>query len=212
MTIMKPTIKVMLDPGAEMPHYAHTSDVGADVKALRTTLLTGNGAEYTLNTLEDCRKMRDFYVACAKLKIDTGIHVTPADGYYCELIPNSRIAKTPFMYANSYGVIDPEYTGSMRVVLNCVNNLTPDDLAQFLPGRVVGQIIVRKRISADFEKVEELEETERGDGGFGSTEKRLSCFSCKHMLGLHECQILTIPPVDMRGCPRHQFTERKEIK
>lgn len=162
-------VKVKLDQGAEMPRYAHTSDVGADIKALHTWLVQGNGTEHPLKSMVDCLTMRDRRIDCDKIKIDTGVHVTPPAGYYIELVPNSRIAKTPFMVANSIGIIDPEYTGSMRVILNVVNSLTPHDLAKFLPGNVVGQLILRKKHTATFTQVDELEDTQRGDGGFGST-------------------------------------------
>ena len=162
-------VKAKLDQGAELPRYAHPSDVGADIKALHTWLVHGDGTEHQLKSMDDCLTMRDRRIDCAKIKIDTGVHITPPAGYYIELVPNSRIAKTPFMVANSIGIIDPEYTGSMRVILNVVNSLTPDDLAKFLPGNVVGQLILRKRHTATFTQVDELEDTKRGDGGFGST-------------------------------------------
>ena len=156
-----------------MPRYAHSTDVGADVTAMHTWLVQGDGTQHELRTYEDCYVMRSKRIDCAKIKIDTGVHVQPTAGYYVELVPNSRLAKLPFMYANSIGIIDPEYTGSIRVVLNTVNRLTPEDIAHFLPGNVVGQLIVRERIQADFTQVDELETTERGDGGFGST----ACYS-----------------------------------
>lgn len=166
MTIL---VKIKLDPGAAMPTRAHDTDVGYDVKALRTKLVTIWGEEYPLETNDDCFLLKRKHIDCAKIMIDTGVHVQPEAGYYVELVPNSRLAKSPFMYANSFGVIDPYYTGSMRVILNSVNRPTTDDLFNFLPGKVVGQLIIRERISADFEQVDELEDTERGDGGFGSS-------------------------------------------
>ena len=154
-----------------MPRYAHSTDVGADVTAMRTCLVQGDGTEHELRTYEDCFAMMARRIDCAKIKIDTGVHVQPDAGYYVELVPNSRLAKLPFVYANSIGIIAPEYTGSIRVVLNTVNRLTPEDIAHFLPGNVVGQLIVRERIQADFTQVDSLDKTERGDGGFGSTAK-----------------------------------------
>ena len=165
-------IKIKLDDGAVMPKYAHSTDVGADVRALHTCVVQGDGTEHTLESMADCLAMRSMRIDVAKVKIDTGVHVTPEQGYYVELVPNSRLAKSPFMYANSIGIIDPGYTGSIKVVLNLVNNVTPDDLALFLPGCVVGQLIVRPLLQASFEQVDELEETERGNGGFGSTENK----------------------------------------
>lgn len=170
---MNPTIKIKLDAGATMPRYAHPTDVGADVTALRTWIVDADGTEHEIRTLHDFLKLRTWTLAhIAKLKIDTGVHAQPPAGYYIELVPNSRIAKTPFQYANSIGIIDPTYTGSMRVVLNVVNIIiTTDDIAQFLPGKVVGQLIVRKQHQATFTQVDTLEATERGSGGFGSTAK-----------------------------------------
>lgn len=167
---MTPKIKIKLDTGAAMPHRAHPSDIGADIKAWRTWLIQGDGTEHELESSADCYTMKYRRIDCAKIKIDTGVHATPPPGFYIELVPNSRLAKSPFMYANSFGVIDPEYTGSMKVILNTVNNITPEDLTKFLPGNVVGQLILRRRYEAEFEQVDSLEETERGAGGFGSTE------------------------------------------
>lgn len=192
---MKPTIKIKLDKGATMPRYAHATDVGADVTALRTWLVQGDGTQHELQTIEDCIRMQEQRIDCAKVKIDTGVHVQPEAGYYVELVPNSRLAKLPFIYANSIGIIDPTYTGSIRAVLNTVNRLTPDDLAQFLPGRVVGQLIVRHRHEADFVQVDTLEATERGAGGFGSTEQMLPLDSW-HPLPTESGQQSTLSPTD----------------
>lgn len=167
---MTPKIKIKLDTGAAMPHRAHPSDIGADIKAWRTWLIQGDGTEHELESSADCYTMKYRSIDCAKIKIDTGVHATPPPGFYIELVPNSRLAKTPFVYANSFGVIDPEYTGSMKVILNTVNSITPGDLMKFLPGNVVGQLILRRRYDAEFEQVDTLKETARGDGGFGSTE------------------------------------------
>lgn len=166
------TVKVKLDPGAQLPTRAHATDVGYDITALRTALITGSGTSYPLTTEADCKDMQTRRVGIAKIRINTGVHLTPPPGYYIELVPNSRIAKTPFMAANSIGIIDPEYTGSIHVILNCINCVTPEDLHPFLPGRVVGQLILRRRHEADFVQVEELETSERGSGGFGSTERK----------------------------------------
>ena len=164
-------VHIKLDPGATLPRYAHATDAGADLTALRTYCVLGNGTEHELRTYADCLAMQDQLVDCAKVKIDTGVHAQPEDGYYLELVPNSRLAKLPFIYANSIGIIDPDYRGSIRVVLNTINRLTPADLSNFLPGCVVGQLIVRKRHHATFMQVDSLTDTERGNGGFGSTAK-----------------------------------------
>lgn len=169
---MNNTIKIKLDPGAEMPHRAHATDTGADIKALHTWLVQGDGTEHPLRTMEDCQAAEAKLLEVAKIKIDTGVHATPPPGFYIELVPNSRLAKSPCMFANSVGIIDPEYTGSMKVILNCINFVTPEDLEKFLPGKTVGQLILRRRHEAEFIQVDALDETERGSGGFGSTEAK----------------------------------------
>lgn len=164
--------KLQLAPGAIAPHRAHATDVGYDIHALHTCLVTGDGTSFPLATKEDCLTMKNLRIDIAKIKVDTGVHLTPPKGHYFELVPNSRLSKIPFMYANSIGVIDPEYTGSIRVILKPVNYITPEDLEAFLPGNVVGQLILRKQLSTSFTPVSSLTPTERGDGGFGSTATR----------------------------------------
>jgi dUTP pyrophosphatase len=152
---MNLTAKIKLDDGATMPTRAHVSDVGYDVRAL---------------TVETIRLGSKNYIY--KLKIDTGVHVTPPDGYYFELVPNSRLAKSPYYYGNSIGVIDPDYTGSIKVMLNCTHALAPHMVTIPQKGDVVGQLILRKKYDVDFTQVDALDETERGEGGFGSTERK----------------------------------------
>lgn len=155
-----------------MPTRAHESDVGYDVKALHTYFVTPDGFEIELFNQYDAELIQHEEDRILRLKIDTGVHVKPEPGYYVEVVPNSRLAKTPFMFGNSIGIIDPEYTGSIKVVLTPHEGVDIDDVIKFLPGNVVGQLIIRHKHDAEFEQVEQLEETERGEGGFGSTEKK----------------------------------------
>ena len=166
-------ISVALDEGASLPTRAHDTDVGYDIKALSVTVVDCFGGEYPIHDQEDVEQLCESEIELVKVKIDTGVHVKPEPGYWVELVPNSRLAKTTFMYANSMGIIDPSYTGSMRVILNVIEMISfYRDIPNFLPGKVVGQLIIREQISADFEQVEELEQTQRGEGGFGSTENK----------------------------------------
>lgn len=175
-------VKVQLDEGAAMPTRAHDTDVGYDVKALTVTVIDNVGVNYDLDDIDALECFCEKNITPVKVKIDTGVHIHPEPGYWVELVPNSRLAKSCFMYANSMGIIDPSYTGSMRVILNVV------DVEQFYPSMynllrsgTVGQLIIREQISADFQQVDKLDDTDRGDGGFGSTEKKESpCESCKH--------------------------------
>ena len=165
-------IKIKLDEGAVMPTRAHSSDVGYDVKCLEFYLVSRFGDKTRIYDKNHLDLALSRVSTVHHVEIDTGVHVQPEDGYYVELVPNSRIGKTQLIYGNSFGVIDPEYTGSMKVMLNCVSECwLRDDLGKFLPNNVVGQLIVRKKLDAEFTVVDELDTTVRGDGGFGSTEK-----------------------------------------
>lgn len=146
-------IKLQLDPGATAPTRAHDTDTGYDIRALSVDV-----------AYRRCGKDNLIW----KIRIDTGVHVQPPAGYYFELVPNSRLSNTPFSYANSIGIIDQGYTGSIKVILNCDYNTTNERLIP-QPGDVVGQLILRKRLDADFIQVDTLTPTERGTNGFGST-------------------------------------------
>ena len=95
---------------------------------------------------------------------DTGIAVACSEGYYTEVVPRSSLSKTGYMLANSVGIIDSSYRGSIKIVLTGDKNLRNLQL----PFKGF-QLIIRKRIDAEVEVVDELDETVRGDGGFGST-------------------------------------------
>jgi dUTP pyrophosphatase len=100
---------------------------------------------------------------------DTGVVVCPPPGYYFDLVPRSSMIKSGYILANSVGVIDPSYRGSIKVPLIKIDPNAPD---LQLPQRLV-QLIPRK---AHYMYVEECASdltlvcsTMRGTGGFGST-------------------------------------------
>lgn len=98
---------------------------------------------------------------------DTGIKVTPPFGYYFLVAPRSSISKSGYMLANSIGIIDRSYTGSIKVALIKVDKNAPDIE---LPCRIV-QLIPQPIKHMNLIQVDSLEDTDRGDGGFGSTGK-----------------------------------------
>lgn len=164
-------ILVSLDPGATLPTRAHDTDVGYDVTSISLAVVHPNGAK-TICTSEEqirdllCNSFHYDKYEPSYYEIDTGVHVKPAPGYYCELVPNSRQAKTTVSWNNSIGIIDPGYTGSIKII---TRHAQPSDLAKYLPGNVVGQLIIRPQLHANFTQVPHLPETDRGNGGFGST-------------------------------------------
>lgn len=98
---------------------------------------------------------------------DTGIKVKPAFGIYFDLVPRSSIIKSGYILANSTGIIDRTYLGNVMVALIKIDENAP---ALELPNRLV-QLIPRSIIHAEFIEVseEELSNSSRGTGGFGST-------------------------------------------
>ena len=141
MTVGNKTMKVKLDKGAFMLTRAHTTDAGAD---LRTPI--------------------DIEVpAKGEAVVDTGVHV--------ELPPNtvgmlkSKSGLNVKWGIVSEGVIDQGYTGSIVVKLY---NHGPNTVL-FHRGEKVSQLVVMPVEYVDFDQVDELGETDRGAGGFGST-------------------------------------------
>lgn len=96
---------------------------------------------------------------------DTGIQVAPPQGYYFDLVGRSSISKTGYMLANNVGIIDQTYRGDVIVALVKVWPNAPD---LELPCRLV-QLIPRKVHHMDCVECDDLENTSRGQGGFGSS-------------------------------------------
>lgn len=132
-------------PDAAAPFKARESDSGFDLTILECVKTNGKVEMYS-----------------------TGIaaqHVTP--GWYFDMVPRSSLIKTGYILANSVGVIDHEYTGEIMVPLIKIDNLKPDILSEG-PVRAV-QLIPRQVEHFDFVEVQELVDTTRSDGGFGSS-------------------------------------------
>jgi deoxyuridine 5'-triphosphate nucleotidohydrolase len=98
---------------------------------------------------------------------DTGIKIQPESGYYFDLVGRSSISKSGWTLANNVGIIDAGYTGSILVALVRTD---PDAPEPELPFRLV-QIIPRQLILMEATEVDSFDETNRGGGGFGSSDK-----------------------------------------
>jgi len=83
------------------------------------------------------------------------------------LVPRSSISKTPLRMANSIGIIDAGYRGE---IMAAVDNTSDKDY-MVVPGQRLFQIVHPTLYPFNVAVVDELSETERGDGGFGSTGK-----------------------------------------
>ncbi len=104
---------------------------------------------------------------------DTGIIVEPPINIYFDLVPRSSIIKKGYILANSIGIIDQTYRGSIKVALIKID---PDADELVLPLKLA-QLIPRKVIHLDTEEVLNLTDlisTARGIGGYGSTDKKIT--------------------------------------
>lgn len=135
------TIKIMLDEGAKMPTRAHTTDAGADLYARADTVIKARGSA----------------------TFDTGVHVQIPSGYVGMLKSKSGLNVKYGLV--SEGVIDSGYSGS--IVVKLYNHSDSDYTVK--AGEKISQLVIMPVWLGEFEAVEEFEETERGNGGFGSS-------------------------------------------
>jgi len=98
---------------------------------------------------------------------ETGISVEPPEGYYLEIVPRSSISKTGHILANSVGVIDPDYRGTLKIPVMHVDKSLPALTTPF----TLFQMVCKKHEKFRLVFSENLSNTTRGDGGFGSTNK-----------------------------------------
>ena len=135
-------MKIKLDEGAFMPTRAHATDAGLDLMTRETVRLW----------------------AGAYAVFDTGVHVQFPKGFYGQIQSKSGL-NINHSIVSCGGTIDEGYTGSIRVKLY---NLGSESHV-FQRGDKIAQLVIMPYIASDLEVVDELDETERGDNGFGST-------------------------------------------
>ena len=98
--------------------------------------------------------------------IPTGLHIALPEGYEAQLRPRSGLAlKHGLTVLNAPGTIDADYRGEIGVVLI---NLSQDDFP-INDGERIAQLVVARYEQVEFSLVETLDETERGEGGYGHT-------------------------------------------
>jgi len=98
--------------------------------------------------------------------IPTGLHIAVPPGYEAQVRPRSGLAlKHGLMVVNSPGTIDADYRGEVRIILG---NFGREPFTVERGGRVA-QMVIQRVVQADWVERAELSETDRGQGGFGST-------------------------------------------
>ena len=103
----------------------------------------------------------------------TGLHFALPEDYEMEIRPRSSMTKTLAIMQNSPGTLDSGYRGELMIVHRKIDNPTVS-YPLFKPGERVAQILIRRRERIAWNEVntfEELGDTDRGKGGFGSTGK-----------------------------------------
>ena len=139
---MKINCKVTLDPGAYMPERAHEADAGWDLRTPEEVIIAAGRSAV----------------------IDTGVHVMIPKGYVGFLKAKSGLNIKSGILGT--GVVDAGYSGSIVVKLY---NENPIDMKWFKAGDKVIQLVILPIPDVTMTLVDELEETERGANGFGST-------------------------------------------
>ncbi len=98
--------------------------------------------------------------------VPTGIYVAIPAGYEIQVRPRSGMAiKHGITVLNSPGTVDADYRGELRTILVNVSN----EPFTIEPGERIAQMVLAKHERIEWEQVEQLDATERGEGGFGST-------------------------------------------
>jgi len=116
----------------------------------------------------------DVYAATVKIErpdkmiIGLGFSTEIPKGYKGIVVPRSSISKTNWILANSIGIIDADYRGEWMVVFKCLGEMIYHPLP-FGVGDRCAQIYFEQILDAEFIQTDELSNTERGEGGFGST-------------------------------------------
>lgn len=136
-------MKIKLDAWAFMPARAHETDAGADLRSPVDAMVPARGSRV----------------------IDTGVHIQLPHGYVGML--KSKSGLNTRYGITSEGVIDEGYTGAIRAKL--YNH--SDAPYRVLRGDKITQLVIMPCAYVGFERVEELEDSERGGDGFGSTGK-----------------------------------------
>lgn len=120
----------------------------------------------------DLRANIDETIVVAPLErvlVPTGLHIQLPTGYEAQIRPRSGLAiKHGIGIVNSPGTIDADYRGEIRIILVNLSN-EPFSLN---PGERIAQMIISKYEKATWLECDSLDESERGDGGFGSTGRK----------------------------------------
>lgn len=142
-------VKVINRSRFDLPRYATPLSAGMDVRA----------------NIDEAVVLRPL----ERAMIPTGLSIELPEGYEMQIRPRSGLAaKHGITVLNSPGTIDADYRGEIRVILV---NLSNEEF-RIEAGERIAQMVVARHEQVEWEPTEELAESERGAGGFGSTGKK----------------------------------------
>lgn len=127
---------------AVIPEYAKSGDAGMDLTAIS-------------------KNIQPQYI-----EYGTGLAVEIPEGYVGLIFPRSSVSKMDLVQANSVGIIDSGYRGELLVRFKTTRDFP---MKTFNVGERVAQIMILPYPNINFVEVDELSDSERGEGGFGST-------------------------------------------
>lgn len=139
-------VKIVNNSSWPLPSYATVKSAGMDLKAEISEPLS--------------------LAPLARAVIPTGISIALPDGLEAQIRPRSGLAaKHGISVLNSPGTIDADYRGEIKVILV---NLSSETFV-VNPGERIAQMVVAKYEKVEWDEADTLDQTERGEGGFGST-------------------------------------------
>lgn len=134
-----------LDPSVELPTYAYEGDAGLDLRANEDVVLAPH----------------------ERALVSTGLAIAIPDGYAGFVQPRSGMAlKRGLSIANTPGLIDAHYRGELKVI---AVNLDSHESIHIERGERIAQLVIQAVPVVTLVEVDELNETDRGSGGFGSS-------------------------------------------
>lgn len=139
-------IKIVNSSSNQLPSYATGLSAGMDVRA-------AIDSPVVLKPLE-------------RALVPTGLRIALPAGFECQVRPRSGLAaRHGITVLNSPGTIDADYRGEIKVILV---NLSAEEFT-IEPGERIAQLVIARHETVEWKLVDTLDETSRGEGGFGST-------------------------------------------
>ena len=139
-------VKIVNHSNNPLPEYSTKDSAGMDVRAMLDEPITLRPLERAL--------------------IPTGLHIQLPEGYECQIRPRSGLAlKKGITVLNTPGTIDADYRGEIKIILI---NLSSEPFT-IENGERICQMVIKEYVKATLTQVDDLDDTERGAGGFGHT-------------------------------------------